>query len=98
MRSRRTDVSIAEHGGRGSGDGAEQRALGSETLLMSAADLAEEFRVSTRTIRRLDQEGRLPRGIRIGHRARRWRRAEIVAWVAVGGPPRDEWDWEAEGR
>lgn len=98
MRSRRTEVSIPGQGARGFGDEARGRALGSETLLMSAADLAEEFRVSTRTIRRLDLEGKLPRGIRIAHRARRWRRAEIVAWVAAGGPPRDEWDWEGERR
>lgn len=63
-------------------------------MLISAADLSREFGgISTRTIRRLDQQGRLPRPIRVG-RAVRWRRTEIVAWVAAGGPPRNEWTWE----
>ncbi|MHC4178534.1 MAG: helix-turn-helix transcriptional regulator [Planctomycetota bacterium] len=65
------------------------------TVLLSAVDLAREFRISPRTIRRLDLQGKLPRPIRVG-RAVRWRRAEMAAWVAAGAPPRDRWAWEPD--
>lgn len=36
--------------------------------------------------------GRIPAPcFRLG-RSPRWRRAEIDAWMAAGGPPRDEWE------
>lgn len=68
------------------------------SLLISATDLAREFRISTRTVRRLDLQGKIPRPIRVGRRAVRWRRAEVVDWAAAGGPSRDEWNWKPEGR
>ena len=66
------------------------------TMLMSAADLAREFRLSVKSITRLDQAGKLPRPIRVGSRAKRWARETIVAWVAAGGPNRR--DWERQNR
>lgn len=63
----------------------------SATLLLSAADLARELRVSIRTLRAWDAAGRIPRPIRLGH-AVRWERAELVRWLAAGGPLRVEWE------
>jgi predicted DNA-binding transcriptional regulator AlpA len=60
-----------------------------DTLLVSAADLARELRLSIRTIRRMDASGALPRPIRFSSGAViRWRRADIVAWLAAGCPRR----------
>ena len=61
-----------------------------EPLLLSAADLSRELGISARTIRRLDLEGKIPAPVRIG-RAVRWRRDEIVEWLAAGAPDRAEW-------
>ncbi|MGH7138678.1 MAG: helix-turn-helix transcriptional regulator [Pirellulales bacterium] len=60
-------------------------------LLMTVDDLARELRTSAKTIRRMDQAGRLPRGIKIGH-SRRWARQTIIAWIAAGAPGRKEWE------
>ena len=62
-------------------------------LLLTADDLARELRVSLRTLRTMDAGGRLPRPIRPGGgRSLRWRRSEIVEWIAAGAPRRDEWE------
>lgn len=66
-----------------------------EPLLWTAEDVARELRVSLRTIRRLDAEGKLPRPIQIG-RAVRWRRLEVLAWVDDGCPARAHWKWKPE--
>lgn len=60
-------------------------------LTYTAKELARELRTSVKTIRRLDQSGRLPRGIKIGH-GRRWPRQTIVRWIAAGCPRRTEWE------
>lgn len=61
-------------------------------LLLSPADLARELGLSTRTVRRLDLEGRLPAPVRIG-RAVRWSRDSVILpWIAAGCPTRDEWE------
>ncbi|NLE38407.1 MAG: helix-turn-helix domain-containing protein [Pirellulaceae bacterium] len=66
----------------------------SDTLVLPAVftvlSLAAYLDTSTKTIRRMDQAGRLPSPIRIG-RGLRWRRDEIDAWLAAGCPARDEW-------
>ncbi len=66
------------------------------TMLLSAGDVAREFGVSTKTVRRLDLTGKIPRPVHIG-RSVRWRWRELVAWLAAGAPPRDEWHWEPKG-
>ena len=60
-------------------------------LTLSAADLAKELRVSVKTITRLDQNGKLPDAVHIGH-AKRWMRSTIVVWLANGCPSRREWE------
>ncbi len=66
-----------------------------DTRLLSAADLAQEWGLNIRTIRRMDLDGRLPRAVRIS-RAVRWRRSEVVAWIRAGCPKREEWIWEPD--
>ena len=58
---------------------------------LSAADLADRFRVSLRHIRRMDSSGKLPRPIKLGASVR-WPVAEIEAWLAAGAPDRRTWE------
>jgi predicted DNA-binding transcriptional regulator AlpA len=60
-------------------------------LLMTVDDLARELRTSAKTIRRMDQSGRLPRAVKISH-GKRWPRQTIVRWIAASCPPRTEWE------
>jgi predicted DNA-binding transcriptional regulator AlpA len=76
-----------------SADPAPQHAAAESTsMLLSKADLARELRVSSKTIDRMDQQGKLPRPIRIGSRAKRWPRETIVAWIATDAPNRRDWE------
>jgi len=59
-------------------------------LLMTVRDMADELRVSTKTIDRLCDSGKIPEPTKLGG-SRRWRRAEIEAWVAAGMPDRATW-------
>ena len=60
-------------------------------VLYTPDELAAVLRVATKTIRRMDQSGRLPRAVRISGR-KRWRRNEIAAWLESNAPPRREWE------
>ncbi len=64
-------------------------------LMLTAADVARELGLSLRTVRRLDEAGKLPQPRRFG-RAVRWPRAELLDWVNAGCPPRDEWRWKPQ--
>lgn len=64
--------------------------LDSGPLLMSAIDVARELKASLRTVRRLDDAGKLPLPVRVG-RLVRWRRDELARWIAAGCPDRREW-------
>ncbi|MCI0331943.1 MAG: helix-turn-helix domain-containing protein [Planctomycetes bacterium] len=70
-------------------------AANQEPLLLSASDVANLLSVSTRTLWRLLSSGRLPQPVAVGG-SKRWRREEIVAWVAAGCPPRAEWSWNGK--
>ena len=48
--------------------------------LMTAHDLAEVLNCSTRTVRRLRDEGQLPPALKIGAMVR-WRRADVERWL-----------------
>lgn len=67
-------------------------AIFAESLLLSAEQLAQLLAVSSRTIRRLDSAGKLPRGLRVGG-LKRWRRDEITHWIEAGCPNRSNWVW-----
>jgi predicted DNA-binding transcriptional regulator AlpA len=66
-------------------------------LLLTAAELADELRVSRSGLYRALAAGRLPVPIRPTAGAPRWRRDEITAWIAAGAPPRSRWVWPPAG-
>jgi predicted DNA-binding transcriptional regulator AlpA len=63
----------------------------SNPLVYTGDELAVALQVSRKTITRMDQTGRLPRAISIAGR-KRWRRAEIAAWMSAGAPTRRDWE------
>ena len=58
-------------------------------LAYSARQLADKLGVSLRHVRRMDSAGLLPKPIRLG-RCVRW--VGIGEWLAVGAPPRAQWE------
>jgi len=63
-----------------------------ECLVATAAEVAKLLGISERHLWACHADGRLgPRPLAFG-RAKRWRVAEIHAWVAAGAPARDRWD------
>jgi predicted DNA-binding transcriptional regulator AlpA len=56
-----------------------------EPLVVDIKGLAKMLQRSVASLRRDEAHGRLPAGIRIG-RSKRWRMAEIEAWVEAGAP------------
>ena len=60
-------------------------------LLIDIGQLAALLRRSVASLERDQAAGRVPAPLYVGG-SRRWRRAEIVAWVAAGCPARDRWD------
>ncbi len=66
-------------------------------LALRGDDAALMIGVSPRHFRALDSSGRIPRGIRLG-KAKVWGVAELTAWLAAGGPPRDRWEQMNEAR
>ena len=63
--------------------------------LLTAGGVAKCLKISIRQARKLNAEGLMPKCIRVG-RSVRWRRAEIVAWVAGGCQSREVWEKRAE--
>ncbi|MBP3956717.1 hypothetical protein J8F10_15700 [Gemmata sp. G18] len=71
--------------------GTEAPTPGAEGLLIDIGQLAVLLRRSVASLERDQAAGRLPAQVYVGG-SRRWRRAEIVAWVAAGCPTRDRWN------
>ena len=56
-------------------------------LLMAVSELADTLNVSVRQCWRMRDSGELPQPLQIGGRkCLRWRRDEILAWLAAGAP------------
>jgi len=51
------------------------------SLILKAADLACELRVSTTTLWRMTRDGRIPAPIKLSERAIGWRRSDIEIWL-----------------
>jgi predicted DNA-binding transcriptional regulator AlpA len=66
-----------------------------QSLLLSVRDLARLLGRSVPSLDRDDAAGRLPAPVRIGG-SKKWRRAEIVAWVAAGCPDRASWTFHPQ--
>jgi len=68
-----------------------------ECLVATAAEVAKLLGISERHLWACHADGRLgPRPLSFG-RAKRWRVAEIHAWVAAGAPPRELWNTAQAG-
>lgn len=63
-----------------------------EVELLSASQLAEMLGISERSVWRRDSAGHIPMAVNVG-RSKRWRRREIIAWIAAACPPRHKWSW-----
>jgi predicted DNA-binding transcriptional regulator AlpA len=71
------------------GSGAVQP--GSTALLIDVVTLAKLLDRSPTSVRRDDKAGQIPRPVSLGG-AKKWRLAEVVAWVEAGCPKRRIWD------
>ena len=60
------------------------------SLLLTVEGVSRTLAVSVRKVWRLDSAGKLPQALKLGG-SKRWRRAEVAAWVAAGCPGRREW-------
>src|SRR5437879_6189347 len=68
----------------------EPAASGQPPLLIDIGKLSELLNRSVASLHRDDAAGRLPAGLKLGA-SKRWRYAEIVAWVEAGMPDRETW-------
>lgn len=62
-----------------------------EAILLRAQHVAKLLNISTRTLWRLEAAGKLIGPIKIG-RSVRWRKDELMQWIAAGCPPQFEED------
>jgi predicted DNA-binding transcriptional regulator AlpA len=60
-------------------------------LLVGADGFGRLVDLSSRTVRRLNSMGAIPKPLRVSG-SLRWRVAEIEAWVEAGCPDRDTWE------
>jgi predicted DNA-binding transcriptional regulator AlpA len=60
-------------------------------LAINATQLAEMLCISSRSIWRLNDSGKLPKPIRLGGSVR-WNKKEIETWVEAGCPTRKHWE------
>ena len=58
-----------------------------EPVLLPASRVAKMLQVSTRTLWRLLAAGKLINPVKLG-RSVRWRKDELMKWIAAGCPPR----------
>lgn len=63
----------------------------SAPLLVDATEVARLLGIGESTVWRLASSGKLPESVRVG-RSRRWRRAELEAWIVAGCPSRSAWE------
>lgn len=58
----------------------------SQPELINVSELADLLSLSVRTVWRLNSAGRLPKPVRLG-RSVKWRKNEIIDWLASNCPP-----------
>ena len=64
--------------------------IGGAPLCLGASGLAGLLGVSLRSVRRLDDSGKLPEALKIGG-SKRWFRPEVEEWLRAGAPSRRQW-------
>lgn len=69
----------------------DNAAAGLPPLLIDIQQLSALLARSTASLERDEAAGRLPAPLRLGG-SKRWRYAEIEAWVAAGCPERKTWE------
>ena len=62
-----------------------------DRLALTYADLAKQLGISQRHLHTLNQTGKVPAPIRLGHSVR-WPRAVIEEWLSAGAPDRIAWE------
>lgn len=90
-------VSLAATAVTGNGAHEKVETADEPPLLVTGGLLALLLGVSKRHIERLDVSGKLPDAVRLG-RSKRWRRAEIEAWLLAGCPDRAHWEAQCAHR
>jgi predicted DNA-binding transcriptional regulator AlpA len=60
-------------------------------VLIGAESVGQLIELSGRTVRRYRSMGKLPAPLKVGG-AVRWRRQEILDWIAAGCPDRRTWE------
>ena len=66
-----------------------------ERVLLSVREVSARLGLSERQLWHMAAGGLLPPPVKVARRLRRWRAAELSAWVAAGCPV-DGWRWPAE--
>jgi len=61
-----------------------------DAMLLKAEQVAALLSVSRAMFWKLHSQGRIPLPIRLSERVVRWRKQELVDWLAAGCPPRDK--------
>ena len=64
-----------------------ERTAGELPELLTVADVAKLLQSSTRTIHRYRSKGTICKPIFLGNRTPRWRKSDIIDWIANGCPP-----------
>ena len=71
--------------------------VGPLPFTMTDAEIARDLRVSPKTIRRMDEAGKIPAPVTVGARSLRWVRQTIVDWLAAGCPDRETFEALGKG-
>jgi predicted DNA-binding transcriptional regulator AlpA len=69
----------------------QAESTGPRALLADVVGVAKMLDRSPTSIRRDDKAGNIPRPVSVGG-AKKWRIAEILAWVEAGCPKRRHWE------
>ena len=64
---------------------------------MTDAEIGHDLRVSPKTIRRMNDDCKLPQPVMVGARSLRWVRQTIVEWLAAGCPDRATFEANRKG-
>lgn len=65
--------------------------------LLRVGEVAERLGLSERQVWHMAAAGLMPRPVKVAKRLRRWRAAELTAWVERGcSPVADGWQWPSK--
>jgi predicted DNA-binding transcriptional regulator AlpA len=70
----------------------QSTSIESQRLALSAKDAATLLGISRAQLWKLHSSGKLPRPVRLGTKAPRWRVDELRKWLDAGCPDRQTWE------